>query len=108
MDRASARPLLRQLDLADVDSEAHSQSLSGSNVAHRRRALESPRGTVEQREHPVARRIDLAAAEPVEQRSQRLIVLGQALSPDGVPQPYRLGGRADDVRHQEACEYAVV
>src|SRR5205807_8938792 len=89
--------LLKQLALAGVQTRADVDSELAHPVADRKRGAHRPRGTVEAREEPVARRIDLASAKPLQLATDSIVVRFDQLMPAAVAQSTRALRRAADV-----------
>ena len=108
MHRDAAHVPADELHLADVDAGADAEPLFASDALDRLCAVECARRPIEGREHPVARRGHLAAAEPVELTPDRLEVVDEELAPGRVPHPG--GGRCgvDEIREEEREERAAL
>src|SRR5207253_7966448 len=77
-------------------------------VADRKGGAHRPRGTVEAREEPVARRIDLASAEPLQLATDSIVVRFDQFTPAAVAQRTRAFRRADDVGEQDSRQDPVL
>jgi hypothetical protein len=101
-------PFPYELHLADVNAGANSQPLSRRRTTNRLGAVKRAGRPVEGRQHPVAGRVHLAAAEPVELGPSRLEVRGQQLAPSRVAQLVRHHGRIDEICEEEGHERATL
>ena len=99
--------LATRLDLAGVQPGPDLQPERAQRIPNRRRAADRPGRTVERRQEPVARGVDLVSAEPRELLTHDPVVVSQQRSPTLVAE---LGGqlrRTDDVGEQHGRQHAV-
>ena len=108
VDRDASDVPVDEVDLARVQADSHVDADRAEGFVDRLCASDRAGGTVEGREEPVTRRLDLSSFEPVERSTDELVVLGEELSPSGVPDLGRAVGRADDVGEEHGREHAVM
>ena len=90
-----------ELHLSDVHSYPDLEVELRGMPVQRSRTVQRTRRPLEPREHPVAGRVDLPSAEPLELAATRLEELGEKRSPARVAELRRKCGRVDEVREEK-------
>ena len=94
----------RKLHLADMHARAHAKPVAGGGVPDRLGRAERVGRTVECRQDPVSRRVDLASAEPIERRAGGSEVAGEELAPGPVTELRRGRRGVDEVGEEQRGE----
>ena len=96
-----------ELDLAGVEAGPDLEPLRSDGVADRERGADRARRSVEGGEEPVACRLDLAPAEPLQGEPDDPVVRRERLAPARVAQLGRPLGGVHDVGEEDRRENAI-